>query len=299
MFSTSHPSSRGSPSVIRDNMTVNIPDNLCPQNVFILGLLIYGNVDCRRREKKNICIYIYICICTCVCVCGWWVNSSSTQRLAVYCEGFSYLFKRVTLKCDQFHFLKLPSRFSTERETLYSAGLCALLPWRELPQFLLHQTKKKKKRGWDAFQSLRLGSWKAVSSNAGLNASAKPESIMGRLVSTDRKRAREHKDTILCSCIIWKMLFQAKHSWTYTAYYTFIIQSEQQCASAGCSMICCVLKPIRYIIHTDFPPCPNCYLYVFFFLYLISLYHDEILKSICIIFFPVLYHGPDRTASEK
>lgn len=44
------PSSLSFLSVIRDNMTIYIPDNLCPLNVFILVPLIYGNMDCRKKS---------------------------------------------------------------------------------------------------------------------------------------------------------------------------------------------------------------------------------------------------------
>lgn len=44
------------PPVIRDNMTIYMPDNLCPLNVFILVPLIYASYGWqgeRQRERRR------------------------------------------------------------------------------------------------------------------------------------------------------------------------------------------------------------------------------------------------------
>lgn len=120
--------------------------------------------------------------------------------------------------------------------------------------------RAKQKGEWDSFSSIQLGFWKAVSYNAGLKMSSKPESIMSCVSSTDREQVRQHKDTVVPCDIIWRMLFQAKLNEHITYITRYTNSTLQTMANAyWCGKTYCVC------IQTDF----LCFVYeskIFFFL---------------------------------
>lgn len=154
------PSSLSFLSVIRDNMTIYIPDNLCPLNVFILVLLIYGTMDCRTKPFPCGLCYIYPLLlipwATVKSIKGSCINWIVTQRLVMHSGGNApIMINSLSLKC--------PVVISIRSNPLFPVYLFEALPWRELPQFPLSQRKEKKEKRVRCFSALQLGFWKAVS----------------------------------------------------------------------------------------------------------------------------------------
>lgn len=148
------PSSLGFLSVIRDNMTIYIPDNLCPLNVFILVLLIYGTMDCRTKPFPCGLCYVYPLLlipwATVKSIKGSCINWIVTQRLVMHSGGNApIMINSLSLKC--------PVVISIRSNPLFPVYLFEALPWRELPQFPLSQRKEKKRKEGEMLFSPPIG----------------------------------------------------------------------------------------------------------------------------------------------
>ncbi len=148
-----HPPPPSAFCLIRDNMTIYIPDNLCPLNVFILALLIYGTLDC----MKEICRVVSIILKhnhdptgKLKNIMGWWVHSSVTLCpilnliSKIIISGFSLNCSLVINIGVNFSFVRVPVNQRHDEDC---------------PNFYWGKQKKRVRR----FSAPRLGFWKAVS----------------------------------------------------------------------------------------------------------------------------------------